>query len=119
MLNHTVPSNVQLHLYKNNLTPDESDILTNYTESAAAGYSAVALVGSSWTFATVSGTSSATYPRQTFTYTTSEAVYGYYMTNRDTGGSQQIIWSERFNGAPYQIPTGGGTIDIDPKISLA
>src|SRR4051812_25333696 len=104
ILNNTSPGNVRLRLFTNNITPAEGNSLTMYTESSAAGYSPFALTGASWTFATASGTSTATYARQTFSYSTSETVYGYYMTNADVGNIQQLVWVERFPGAPYQVP---------------
>ena len=118
MLNNTTPGNVQLHLYKNDLTPSSSDTLDMYVESTADGYSAVALDRASWTFATSSGTSTAVYARQTFSYSTSETVYGYYLTNENFGGGQELIWAERFSDGPYVITGLGGTVDIDPEISI-
>lgn len=118
MLNNVTPEDVQLHLYTNNVTPTESDDLTDYTESSATGYTPFALAGTAWTFATAGGTSSAIYARQTFTFSTSETAYGYYLTNIDGSSVDTLVWAERFTGAPYTVPTGGGTIDIDPKIVL-
>lgn len=115
MLNNTAADNVRLHLYKNDITPAETDTLSMYTECSASGYSVKQLAGSQWTFATSSSTSSASFARQTFTYSTSEAVYGYYITNQ---GVTTLIWAERFSGAPFQIPSGGGSIDLDPVLSL-
>ena len=118
ILNNITPGNVQLHLFTNNVTPSIGDTLSVYTESVAAGYSAFALSGSAWTFATSAGTSTATYARQTFTFSTSETLYGYYLTNVDVGNVQALVHVERFAGAPFQVPTGGGTIDVDPQIGL-
>lgn len=118
ILNNTTPGDVQLHLYTNNLTPAETDTLSMYTESTAGGYTTYALPGAAWTFATSAGTSTATYARQTFSYTTSETLYGYYLTNENFGGGQQLIWAERFSTGPFTLPGIGGTIDIDPKIGL-
>lgn len=115
MLNNATPNNVRLHLYKNNQTPAESDTTANYTESTSAGYTQKELLGSQWTVSTSSGTSTATFARQTFTYTTSETLYGYYLTNQ---ANTTVIWAERFTGAPFSIPTGGGSVDIDARIAL-
>ncbi len=119
MLGHTAPGPIQLHLFTNSITPAETDTLALYTESAAAGYAYVSLPGTSWTYATSSGTSAAVYARQTFTYTTSETVQGYYMTNVNNVAAQELIHVEKFTGAPYIVPSGGGTIAIDPKIILS
>lgn len=118
ILNNLTPGNVQLHLYKNNITPTASDTLSMYTESTASGYSAFALSGAAWTFATSAGTSTATYATQTFTFSTSDTLYGYYLTNTDVGAVNTLVWSERFAGAPYQVPTTGGTIDVNSVIQL-
>lgn len=117
ILNHTDPSNMQLHLYKNDITPGNSDTLASFTESNAAGYTAVSLLGSAFTFATASGTSSASYASQTFTYTTSESVYGYYVTCNDTGGPQALIFAERFSST-FTLPGSGGNISISPVVKL-
>lgn len=118
MLNHTTPGDVRLHLYTNNVTPSENDILATFTESSAAGYTPFALTGTAWTFATSAGTSSAIYARQTFSYGTSETVYGYYMTNKNNINVQELVHAERFTGAPFVIPSGGGSVDIDAQIKL-
>jgi hypothetical protein len=34
-------------------------------------------------------------------------------------GKNQVLWSERFSGAvPFNIPTGGGTVSITPRVTL-
>jgi len=116
MLNFAPADNVVLHLFNNNYTPTTSDTLATYTESSAAGYAPKTLTGAAWTFTNVSGTSTATYARQTFSYTTSENVYGYYITNN---AGTVLIWTERFAGAPFQIPNAGGTVSLDPAITLS
>lgn len=104
-----------LRLFTNNLTPTDSTVIGNITECTAAGYSAITLTGSSWTVATVSGVSTASYPEQTFTMTATATVYGYYVTT--LGGA--LLWIERFSGAPFNLPSGGGQISITPKANLA
>jgi len=116
MLNYAAPTNVELRLYTNNLTPASTDILASYTESSAAGYAGITLIGTQWTVATTSGTSVANYAQQTFSYTTSESVYGYYVTSNGRG---QVLWAERFSGGvPFAIPGGGGTVSITPRVTL-
>lgn len=116
MLNKTAATDVKLKLYTNNRTPGEADNLTSYTESTGTGYAAVTLTGASWTVATATGTTTAEYAQQTFTYTGAEAnIYGYYVTNF---GSTQVLWAEIFTDGPYSIPAGGGSVKITPKIQL-
>jgi hypothetical protein len=73
-------------------------------------------VGSSWTTTQVAGTTTAVYSEQTFTFTTAVTVYGYYVTT--IGGSPELLWLERFSGAPFILPSGGGQIAISARISL-
>lgn len=115
MLNHTSPDNVRIHLYTNNRTPSGSDVLSNYTESTAAGYASASLTGSSWTVSTTLGTTSAVYATRTFTFTTTDTIYGMYATNN---ASSQLLWAESFDSGPYNLPSGGGTIDLDPVLRL-
>jgi hypothetical protein len=115
MLNNTTPTNPRLHLYTNNITPSTSDVLSLYTESVATGYSVKELGGTFWTFATVSGTSTASYATQTFSYSTTDTLYGYYLTDQSVA---TLIWAEKFSGGPFTLPSGGGTITISPVIQL-
>ena len=104
MLNYSTPSNVELRLYTNNVTPAATDAVGSYTESSATGYVGITLTGSYWTVATTSGTTVANYAQQTFSYTTSESVYGYFVTSNAKG---QVLWAERFSGSvPFNIPSG-------------
>jgi hypothetical protein len=112
MLNYAPADNARVHLYTNNITPSGSDTITNYTESVAPGYGSISLIGILWTLATLSGTSCASYARQTFSFTTSEAVQGYYITNN---ASTVLIWAEKFP-AVFNSPSSGGTVSLDVKI---
>jgi lipoprotein-anchoring transpeptidase ErfK/SrfK len=116
MLNKTAATDVKLKLYTNNRTPAEGDAIASYTESTGTGYVAITLTGASWTVATATGTTTAEYAQQTFTYTGAEAnIYGYYVTNFS---GAQILWAELFSDGPYSIPSGGGSVKITPKIEL-
>ena len=116
MLNYEHADDVELRLYTNNLTPAYSDDLASYVESSAAGYSCFTLVGTQWTIATTGATTVANYAQQTFSYTATESVYGYFVTSTGDG---QVLWAERFSGAvPFNIPSGGGTVSITPSVTL-
>lgn len=116
MLNHTTATNAVLRLYTNNLTPSDADTLSSFSESTAAGYAAKTLTGSAFTIGTTSDTTTAVYSAQTFTYSTSETIYGYYLTN----AAGTTAWlAERFTGAPFSIPSGGGSCSVQLNIELA
>ena len=74
----------------------------------------------SWAVSTDgSGTSSALYNNGiTFTFGTASGVqnvYGYYVTDN----SNNLLWAERFPGAPFALPQSGGEIAIRPQVQLS
>jgi len=115
MLNKTTPTNWVLRLFTSNTTPAEGDTVATYTDATEAGYAAITLTGTDWTVSTTSNVTTAQFAEQTFSFTTNATVYGYFYT--DTGDTKAFI-SERFSGAPFTLPGGGGTIAITPKVTL-
>lgn len=108
--------NPVLHLYANDVTPSDSSILTDLTEvSTSKGYAAITLLSNNWTTTQSSGVTTAVYSEQTFTFTTDATAYGYYVTDE----SNNLLWLERFSGAPFDIPDGGGTVSITAKLTLS
>lgn len=111
-----------LHLFKSDVAPDDNTTIAQVggsNEVTSAGYAFTELTSGgagNWT-TTQSGTgvTTALYSEVTFAFTTDAVVYGYYVTN--VGGD--LLWVERFSGAPFQIPDGGGTISITSKITLS
>jgi hypothetical protein len=108
------PGSPVIHLYSNDLTPAEATTIGNFTEVNVAGYNAKTLTSTYWTVSTLSNTTTAYYSQETFSFTTGANVYGYYVT--DT--SAALLWCERFTGAPFAIPTGGGSIALASRITL-
>ena len=111
----TLADNPVLHLYSNNLTPSDSTIKSQLTEVSAGGYAAITLLSANWTTTQAGGVTTAVYSEQTFTFSTDATAYGYYITNE----SDDLLWLERFSGAPFEIPDGGGTISITTKLTLS
>ena len=105
-----------LHVYENDVSPSESSTTSSFTEpSGAIGYDPITLVGSLWTIQQIGDVTTALYSQQTFTFTTGVEVFGYFVT--DTSGS--IIWAERFlTDGSFELPSGGGTIAVEPKLTL-
>ncbi len=116
MLNVTAPGNPVLRLFTDNIVPDEDTTVSMLNEPAGVGYAAITLsTPASWTITTdVSDVTSAVYPVQTFSLTGAVDLYGYYVT--DTGGN--LLWVERFAGAPFPLQVVGGDIEVTPKITL-
>lgn len=108
--------NPVLHLYSNDVTPSDSTILGDLTEVAGStGYTAITLLSANWTTTQAAGVTTAVYSAQTFAFSTDATAYGYYVTDE----SNNLLWLERFSGAPFDIPDGGGTISITAKLTLS
>lgn len=108
--------NPVLHLFSNDHTPSDSTTKSLLNEvSTSTGYTPVTLLSSSWTTTQSGGVTSAVYSEQTFTFLTDATAFGYYVTNQ----SDQLLWLERFSGAPFDIPDGGGTISVTAKLTLS
>ena len=105
----------RLKLFVNNLVPSLTTQIEDITECSSMGYEAKTLFGSSWSVETVDGTTSASYGEQTFDIEEEVLIYGYYVTSYD---GTQLLWVERFSGAPYTLPVGGGSIGITLNFNL-
>lgn len=105
-----------LRLYENNLTPGKSSVLTDFTETGAAGYASHTMTGTDWTTISSSGVNSAVYSEHIFTFTTGVTIYGYYVTTIES--SPKLMWAERFSTSPYVLPSQGGEIGIAPVFTL-
>ena len=114
LVNKTAPQNLVLRLYKNNITPAESDTAVTYTEAVFGGYASITLTGASWN-AAAAGT--ITYSaQQTFTCNAAatDDIYGYYCTQLASG---VLVYSERDASAPFAVRNNGDAIKITPTIS--
>ncbi|MFZ7134348.1 MAG: hypothetical protein ACOWWR_18535 [Eubacteriales bacterium] len=115
-LNHTAATDLKLHIFTNDIVPDEDTVIGDLTEATAAGYAAITLTGTSFTIETDgSNNTTATYAEQTFTFTEASINYGYYIT--DSAGTG-LLWVERFSDAPHSIPSGGGTEKITLSLGV-
>lgn len=116
MVNFSQPADLELRLYTNNQTPSETDNLPNYTESTASNYSAIRLLGGSWTVSSgVSAGATATYAQQSFNFSAADTIYGYFVTSQLR---RELCWAEKFQGGPFQIPAAGASIQLVPRVSL-
>ena len=116
----------------NSTTPAKSDTYRNYlgtnSPTAMLASNFIFLQPGTWTLATTNrgtgDTVSATYTQQTFTYSSGsgDTAQGYLVTtvgsNNYAGADTIILWAEKFSDGPYNIPAGGGTIKITPKVIM-
>ena len=101
-LSDASPEAQTLKLYESNTTPAEGDTHTSYTEATISGYASISLARATWNAAsTATGTTSKTYPQQTFTFTGSGTIYGYYVIKTTAG---TLLWSEKIftSGQAFQ-----------------
>jgi len=118
ILNNVSQEDVILKLYKNNVTPAEGDVASDYTVADFTGYASLTLTGASWSF-TTGDPSYASYAQQSFTSTAggqSQTIYGYFVVQASSG---ILLWAERFAGAPYAIVNNDDAIKVTPYIELA
>jgi hypothetical protein len=114
-LNNTFPTSKDLtvHLFCNNITPSDSDVVGDYTEASGAGYAAQTLTTGSWTISIVSNLAQAVYGTLTFALTgvltTNTTVYGYYVTD-DNG---DLMWADTLTTPFDTSPNVPGYIAID------
>ena len=113
IVNKTAPQNLVLRLYRNNITPSDTDTTGTYTEAVFPGYAAITLTGASWNAA--SGGSIAYGAQQTFTCsgTSTDDIYGYYVTQASSG---TLLYSERDGAAPFAVRNSGDNIKLTPTI---
>jgi len=96
-LSDATPEAQTLRLYENDVSPAEGDTTATYTEATIAGYSQKSLVRATWNPAsTDTGTTSKTYPQQSWTFTGAGTIYGYYIVKATAG---TILWAERVFGS--------------------
>ena len=118
IVNMVDPTDPVLHLYTDDQTINDDANIATITEATEAGYVAITLQAAGWTTTQAGGITTAEYSEQTFTFTTGAVVYGYYVTGTDGSTPDNLLWLERFSGAPFTLPSGGGTIAITTKITL-
>lgn len=116
IVNMVSPTNLVLHLYTNDATINQAATISSVTEvGGGIGYVPITMAGSSWTTTTPGSQGTAVYSEVTFSFTTAQSVYGYYVTSTS---SSTLLWLERFSGAPFTLPAGGGTVSISPRATL-
>lgn len=116
-VNRASPQDLVLRLFKNNITPADTDAAGAFTEATFTGYGAITLTGASWGAPSEGDPSSIAYAEQTFTSSADQAtenVYGYYLTRASSG---RIAAAERFADAPYGITNLGDNIKITPTLT--
>ena len=104
-----------LRLFKNDVTPGETDTAPTYTEATFTGYAAVSLASGDWTL-TPGAPSSAVCAQKSFTSSADQAaqtIYGYYLTEN---GGNTLVASERFATSPV-VANNGDVVKVTPTLT--
>jgi hypothetical protein len=115
-LNKVAPQDQSLRLFKNNITPAETDTEAGYTQADFPGYAAIPLTGADWTITPGAPTSAST-AAKVFTQSAINAqnIYGYWIRQSVSG---KILVAERFSGAPFALANNGDSITVTPTITF-
>lgn len=111
----SVDENYLLKLYRNNYTPDKDTTSTSFTVATFTGYATKTLTRSGWgTPTTVSDKASSTYSSaQTYTCSSSDTIYGYYVEGATSG---KTLFAEKFASA--RSLTSGDILSVTPVFTL-
>jgi hypothetical protein len=100
---HAFPS-MKLRLYSNNLTPDNTKVVGDFTEATFAGYAAVSLNFSADAVVTAHVANDSA-DAVTFTITAgTQNIYGWYVTN---AAGTVLYFSQRDANAPVGMSSAG------------
>jgi len=114
----SAPTTQILRLFKNDFNPNKLTVYSDLIEADQLGYVPITLNQSGWVIETLSNITTASYPEQTFNFSTNTQVYGYYVTST-VDSEDYILWVERFNDAPFILPSDGGNISISLNIGAS
>lgn len=103
------PANLTLRIFTNNLTPANTDAVGAYAECSDGSYAGIVLTGATWALSTISGGRQATYASQTFSFSGSNNLYGWYLTD---SGNTLVYAAGNFISSPVVIPSGGGSYGV-------
>lgn len=115
-LSDASPNSQVLRLYSNNYTPGPSSTSTDFTETTVGGYSAITLTRATWNAATdVGGATRKTYPEQTWSFTGTDTIYGWYIEETTTG---DVLFAEKFTGGGITV-FNGDQFKITPSVGIS
>ena len=124
MLNMRQPEDQLLKLYKNDISPSETDVSEDFVEATYPGYQSILLYGAEWVEDTVEHEEFGTCPQvsydpQVFMCTNTkdqapEKIYGYYIVQEE---SNLLLWAVRFKyDTVYYMGNDGDSLTISPSM---
>ena len=106
-----------MHLFKNDYTPDDNSVLSDFTEADFVGYVAQTVPNGTWSTVAVVAHVAKTVNGTTITFdadstATAQTIYGYYYTNVD----DEYAGAQRFD-TPV-VMHANESLDVIPEIDL-
>jgi hypothetical protein len=110
-------TNLNYHLYQNDWTPGQPDVLANYVEATFSGYGG-GQASSGWSTAvTVSGHGKVIGNLLQWNFSggvTTNNIFGYYVVRGDTG---KLLYAERDPRAPVLMQPGSLPYQVLPTLT--
>jgi len=106
-------ANLTLHLFTNNIMPQEDDVSGMYDEPVGGGYAHKTLLAGDWII-TEGGPSVMAHPRQDFIFSgipVPATIYGYFVR---AGGL--VLWAER-GAAPFTVQQATDEYRVVPRFT--
>lgn len=115
----TADEKYELKLYKNNITPADTDNTSSFTPATFTNYVTKTLSRAGWNTAVTNGsdkaeTSYGSTPQSWTCGATGNTIYGYYV---EGSTSNKLLWAERF--ATQRVLASGDVLNITPKFTLS
>ena len=115
-LKNTTPEALTLKLYSNNYDCTDTSVAGGFTEATISGYSAKSLARATWGSAAAGDPTVSTYgAEQTFSFTGTGSVVGYYIVGASSG---TLYWAERMYAGAGQTFNNGDSLKVTIKFSL-
>lgn len=109
--------NAKIKLYKNDITPDETSELADFTEANFSGYAEQTLVPDG-TAAIVDGKAQQSFDDAVFSHdggATPNDIFGYFVVDST---ETDLLWAERYASAPATLNGSGQTYTVEPVLTL-
>lgn len=112
-VNKTPATNPIAKLYKNNITPSDTDTAATFTEATFPGYASITLTGASWGAASGGVITYGSQQTWTCSGSATDDIYGYYIVSTT---SNKCLWAERDASAPFLVRNSGDAVKLTPSI---
>lgn len=105
----------EMHLYTNDLTPNQDNVEADFTEATFGGYAATAVT---WDTPYIDSLGNVHLPSDNIIFLCTgspfEDIYGYYLI----GAGGEYLGAARFDDAPRSVPAAGYGIDASTEVII-